>query len=72
MYSKIARKPIILEINFTVTPGQIPVDDVIIGVEGGPQGLTGSDSDKAQIKIAGVLMSAKPFSSGPFGRPLMT
>ena len=45
--------------NFAVTPGQIPVD-VIVGVEGGLQGLTESDIDKAQIKIAGVLTSAKP------------
>ena len=49
--------------NFVVTPGWIPVDDVIIGVEGGLQGFTGSDIDKAQIKIAGVLTSAK---SPPF------
>ena len=27
--------------NSAVTPGQIPVDDVIVGVEGGLQGLTG-------------------------------
>ena len=46
--------------NFAVTPGRIPVDDVIVGVEGGLQGLTGSDIDKAWIKIAGVLISAKP------------
>ena len=46
--------------NFAVTPEQIPVDDIIVGVEGGLQGLTGSDVDKALLKIAGVLMSAKP------------
>ena len=36
------------------------VDDIIVGVEGGLQGLTGSDVDKAHSKIAGVLTSAKP------------
>ena len=46
--------------NFAVTPGQIPVEDVITGVEGGLQGLTGSEVDKARLKIAGVLTSAKP------------
>ena len=30
------------------------------GVEGGLQGLTGSEVDKARLKIAGVLTSAKP------------
>ena len=28
--------------DFAVTPEQIPVDDIIVGVEGGLQGLTGS------------------------------
>ena len=37
---------------------ELPV--VIVGVEGGLQGLTGSDVDKACLKIAGVLTSAKP------------
>ena len=46
--------------NFAVTPEQIPVNDIIVGVEGGLQGLTGSDVDKACLKIAGVLTSAKP------------
>ena len=46
--------------NFAVTPGRIPVEDVITGVEGGLQGLTGSEVDKARLKIAGVLTSAKP------------
>ena len=46
--------------NFAVTPGQIPVEDVTTGVEGGLQGLTRPDIDKAQLKIAGILMSAKP------------
>ena len=46
--------------NFVVTPERIPVDDIIVGVEGGLQGLTGSDVDKARSKIAGVLTSAKP------------
>ena len=49
--------------NFAVNPGQIPVDDIIVGVEGGLQDLTGSDVDKAQFKIAGVLTSAKPIPS---------
>ena len=46
--------------NFAVTPGRIPVEDIITGVEGGLQGLTGSEVDKARLKIAGVLTSAKP------------
>ena len=40
--------------NFAVTPEWIPVDDIIVGVEGGLQGYTGSDVDKAHLKIAGV------------------
>ena len=31
--------------NFAVTPGQIPVDDIIVGVEGGLQGLKGNFSE---------------------------
>ena len=49
--------------NFAVSPERIPVDDIIVGVEGGLQGLTGSDVDKARLKIAGVLTSAKPTPS---------
>ena len=45
--------------NFAVTPQWIPVD-IIVGVEGGLQGLTGSDVDKARLKVAGVPTSAKP------------
>ena len=52
--------------NFAVTPEQIPVDDIIVGVEGGLQGLTGLDVDKAHLQRAGVLMSAKP---PPFNLP---
>ena len=48
------------QINFAVTPERIPVDDIIVGVEGGLQGLMGSDVDEARLKIAGVLTSAKP------------
>ena len=33
--------------NFAVTPRQIPVDDVIAGVEGGLKDLVGSDVDRA-------------------------
>ena len=46
--------------NFAVTPRQIPVDDVIAGVEGGLKDLAGSDVDRARVKIAGVLTSCKP------------
>ena len=42
------------------------LEDVITGVEGGLQGLTGSEVDKARLKIAGVLTSAKP---PPFNLP---
>ena len=38
------------EMNFAVTPDRIPVDD-IVGVEGGLQGLTGSDVDKACLTL---------------------
>ena len=61
--------------SFTVTHEHIPIDDIIVGVEGGLQGSTGSFVDKAHVKIASVLTSAKPppsKSSGHFGRPLMT
>ena len=56
-------------INFAVSPEQIPVDDII---EGGLQGLTGSDVDKARLKIAGVPNLLHPTSPAPFKRPLMT
>ena len=49
--------------NFAVTPEQIPVDDIIVGVEGG---LQGSDVVKAHSKIAGIPMSARPPSNLPW------
>ena len=52
--------------NFSDTPGWIPVDDIIAGVEGGLQGLTGSDRQEWS-----VLKSCKPPSHGPFRRPCM-
>ena len=40
-----------------VTPGRISVNDVIADVEGGLHHPTGSDVDKARLKMAGVLKS---------------
>ena len=53
--------------NFAVTPEQIPVDDIIIGVEGGLQGLTGSDVDKARLQRAETSSIQSPLvpSKGP-------